>query len=156
MQLVADSETGLGSDPYAWVEQSDFPRRSLAGDLIGVTGNGQGVYVQEATTELWGHHQQEGQSTTSYVVTRAVPQTGAHPEFDCTLCPPSGDTIQEASVTLDGGDEQLANYILEMAETQGKWNVLTARGWEVLANSEGNLSATQRSHSTSATAEEGQ
>lgn len=154
MQIVADAETGLGSDPYAWVNQSDFPRQSLAGNLIGVTGKGHGVYVQEATTELWDHQQQAWQSRTTYVVTRAVPQTEVHPKFDCTLCPPSGETLQAASATLDGGDEQLSNYILETVERQGHWKVLTARGWEVLANSEVNLSANQRANTTWSTPED--
>lgn len=143
MQVVSDPDTGLGGAPSAWVDQSDFVRQSLAGELIGVTGNGHGVYIQEATTELWGQ-EQEWQSSTTYVVTHAVPKTDVHPKFDRTFCPPSGKTLDEASVTLDGGDEQLANYILETVENHGPWKVLTARGWQVLANSEINLSITQQ------------
>lgn len=146
MQVVSDPDTALGGDPCAWINQSDFVRQSLAGDLIGVTGNGHGVYIQEATTELWDQ-EQEWQSSTTYVVTHAVPKAGVHPEFDCTLCPPSGGTLEDASVTLDGGDEQLANYILETTENHGCWKVLTARGWQVLANSDINLSTTPRPES---------
>lgn len=146
MQMAVDPDTGLGSDPHAWVDQSDFVRQSLAGELIGVTGNGHGIYVQEATTELWGQ-EQELESSTTYVVTQAVPKTDAHPQFDRTLCPPSGETLEDASVTLDGGDEQLANYIQQMAEKHGCWKVLTARGWQALANSEINPSTIQQSKS---------
>jgi hypothetical protein len=135
MQIVADPDTGLGSDPHVSVNQSNFPRRTLAGDLIGVTGNGHGVYLQEATAELW-QRDESWESTTTYIVTRAVPENGSHPEFDTVFCPPQGETLEEASVTLDGGIDELATHILELTDNQGPWMTLTDRGWETLARSE--------------------
>lgn len=132
MQIVDES---VFADPSTWIEQSDFVRQTLAGELLGVTSDGHGVYVQEATAELW---QRDGswESTTSHVVTRVVPEGEVHPEFDTVFCPPKGETLEEASITLDGGTDELATYILESSDNQGPWKMLTSFGWEILARSE--------------------
>lgn len=133
MSIVHNPE---GISRSQWFDNSEFASSSLAGDLIGVTGKDQGVYVQSATSELC--QRTEGDrwsSTTTYLVTRAVPENDAHPEFDTVLCPPPGESLEEATVTLDGGDDELAAYILERRDTHGPWKYLTKAAWETLARS---------------------
>lgn len=132
MQIVDES---VFADPSTWIEQSDFVRQTLAGELLGVTSDGHGVYVQEATAELW-QRDETWESTTSYVVTRVVPEGEVHPEFDTAFCPPKEETLEEASITLDGGTDELATYILESSDNQGPWKMLTSFGWKILAHSE--------------------
>lgn len=134
MQLVCDPTEPLSSTPSEWVKKSDFVNRNLAGDLIGVTGENQGVYVDEATTKLWTRSQR-WESSTTYLVSRVVPEKESHPEYDLTFSPPPGESVEEATTTLEGGNNQLANYILKTAENHGRWKIITAKGWKVLANS---------------------
>lgn len=134
MQLVGDPTEPISSIPSEWVKKSDFVNRNLAGDLIGVTGENQGVYVDEATTKLWTRNQR-WKSSTTYLVSRVVPEKESHPEYDLTFSPPQGESVEEATTTLEGGNEQLAEYIIEIAENHGRWKILTAKGWKMLANS---------------------
>lgn len=133
MSLVHNPEATSRS---RWFNNSEFASITLAGDLIGVTGENQGVFVQDATRELWQRAEGDQWSRTSaYLLTRAVPESDAHPEFDTVLCPPPGESPEEATVTLDGGDDELAAYILERRDTHGPWKYLTKAAWETLARS---------------------
>lgn len=137
MQVVSDQQSRMKVGSTDWVDDSDFAMHTLAGELLGVTGEGHGVYVQEATAEVWNRdHQWE--STATYLVTRVVPDKEAHPEFRVAFCPPPGEQLDDATETFDS-KEELGQYVLNLAKHNGPWKALTANGWKALAYSEINL-----------------
>jgi hypothetical protein len=69
---------------------------------------------------------------TVHLVTHLVPEKGTHPELEVSYAPPAGQSLDEAT-TVVHGDNELAEYILEMARRHGPWKKLTTRGWEALA-----------------------
>lgn len=146
MQLVKEADTNDQCESS--VSPEDF-RSGLAGRLIGVTANMEGIYVQTATSEAWDRSlredstgdqdpqrtwkQQMGyEAVNVYLVSQLVAEKDSHPELDVVYAPPVGKSLEEAT-TVVHGDDELTEYIIELARSQGPWKKLTTDGWELLA-----------------------
>lgn len=148
MQLVKQRPR-IDEAPESDSSVGDFPDVGLAGQFIGVCGSGEGIYVETVSSEAWSrsrverstgdtvapqsrNNKMEYETVNVHLVSHLVPEKGTHPRFDVALAPPEGESLDEAT-TVVHSDEELVEYILELARCQGPWKRFTKNGWEALA-----------------------